>query len=327
MAYSKSIVAQARAELAQRRADRESQNAARLSQAYARLPRLREIDTQLRMTMAVAAQSVFAQGGEGMEALDKARQENLALQAERKALVEAEFAPGYLDEMPICAHCGGTGYIGAAMCQCLKTLCIEKQREALGAAFGGTESFENFRLDYFPNEVIPQLKVSARQVMEKNLAYCRDYARHFSPDAGNLLLSGNTGLGKTHLALAMGRAVGEQGYSVCYETAIGMFNKLERAKFSPTEQSREEAERLESCDLLIIDDLGTEMAGQFVTAALYGLMNQRLMEKKPMVITTNLNVDETAMRYSPQIASRLYGEFKRLTFLGTDVRILKNRGL
>ena len=87
-----------------------------------------------------------------------------------------------------------------------------------------------------------------------------------------------------------------------------------------------QSEKFETCDLLIIDDLGTEMPGQFVTAALYGLLNQRLLEGKPMVITTNLTVEETARRYSPQIASRLYGEFSRLTFLGTDIRILKNGG-
>ena len=87
-----------------------------------------------------------------------------------------------------------------------------------------------------------------------------------------------------------------------------------------------QAEKFESCDLLIIDDLGTEMPGQFVTAALYGLLNQRLMEGKAMIITTNLTVEETAQRYSPQIASRLQGEFSRLPFLGNDIRVLKNGG-
>jgi DNA replication protein DnaC len=119
--------------------------------------------------------------------------------------------------------------------------------------------------------------------------------------------------------------VGEQGYSVCYETAAGLFGKLEKAKFAPSEETIREAEKLENCDLLIIDDLGTELSGQFVTAALYGLLNTRLLAKRPMIITTNLNVDEAAGRYSGQIASRLYGEFKRLAFVGSDIRILKSR--
>lgn len=327
MAYSKDVVMRARAILAQRKADRESENAARLAEAYAKVPRLRAIDMQLRQTMALAAQAVFASGGDVQAAMEQAKQENLTLQAERKALTEAHFAPGYLDEAPACPHCGDTGYVGSTMCGCLKELCIREQKKELGAAFSGGESFENFRLDYYSEAVIPQIKTSPRAVMEKTLRHCRDYARHFAQGPGNLLLTGTTGLGKTHLALSIGAAVGEQGFSVCYETAMSLFSKLEKAKFTPGEATIAQAEQLESCDLLIIDDLGTEMPGQFVTAALYGLLNQRLMANKPMVITTNLNVEETSKRYSPQIASRLYGEFSRLTFLGSDIRVLKNRGL
>lgn len=327
MGYDKEVVSRARARLAQQRADRESENAARLQQAYTRVPRLKAIDMQLRATMALAAQAVFSEGADVAAAMETARQENLALQEERRQLEQAHFGPGYLDAKPICTHCGGTGYVGASMCACLKALCMEEQRKALSSVFTGAESFENFRLDYYPDTVIPQLRVSARAVMERNLDSCRRYARSFASGSGNLLMNGGPGLGKTYLALAIGRAVGEQGYSVCYETAAGLFNKLERAKFTPSEENRRQAERFESCDLLIIDDLGTEMPGQFVTAALYGLLNQRLMEKKSMVITTNLNVEEAGQRYSNQIASRLYGEFHRLTFLGSDIRILKNRGL
>ena len=202
---------------------------------------------------------------------------------------------------------------------------MQEQRKEMGAAFQNA-GFDTFLLDYYSDTVIPQLKLSPRFVMEKTLDSCRRYARTFTMEAGNLLLSGGTGLGKTHLALAIGAAVGEQGYSVCYETAAGLFSKLEKAKFTPSEENSREAEKLENCDLLILDDLGTEMPSQFVTAALYNLLNTRLLSKRPMIITTNLNVDEAADRYSGQIASRLYGEFKRLTFLGSDIRIIKSRG-
>ena len=325
MPYSKEVLSRARLRLALQKSDRESQTAARLQEAYAKVPRLREIDVLLRQTMAAAAQAVFSQGGDVEAAMNRARSENQALQAERKALEQAHFAPGWLDEEPICKLCGGSGYVGSAMCQCLKQLCVEEQRRELGSIFSGKETFETFRLDYYSDAIIPRAKVSARQLMQRNLDNCIRYARSFGPDTGNLLLTGNTGLGKTHLALAVGRAVGEQGHTVCYETAISLFTKLEKAKFLPTEESRKEADKLESCDLLIIDDLGTEMPGQFVTAALYGLLNHRLMERKPMVVTTNLTVEEAGKRYSNQIASRLYGEFSRLTFMGTDIRILKNK--
>ena len=327
MAYSKEVVSRARNVLAQRKADRESENAARLAQAYQQVPRIREIDMQLRGTMAAAAKAVFVQGGDAQAAMEQVRQENLALQAERKNLVQTHFAPGWLDEAPACPHCGDTGYIGSSMCRCLQQLCAQEQHKELGSAFRGGDSFDNFRLDYYSSAIIPNVKASARSVMEKNLNHCREYARFFSHGAGNLLLFGATGLGKTHLALAIGSAVGAQGYSVCYETAIGLFDKLQKARFTPNEETLSQADRLESCDLLIIDDLGTEMPGQFVTAALYGLLNQRLISGKPMIITTNLTVEDTSKRYSPQIASRLYGEFRRLTFLGSDIRVLKNGGM
>ena len=325
MGYSMEILNRARTLLAQRRADRESELAARQQQAYAQLPRLREIDMQLRRSAAKAAQAVFLSGGDAQAAMEAVKQENLALQAERRALVEANFAPGWLEDNR-CPHCGDTGYVGSSMCHCLKQLCVQEQRKALGAIFSGNEGFENFRLDYYSDRVDPRLRIAPRAVMEKTLNHCRDYARHFGDHAGNLLLTGGTGLGKTHLALAMGRAIGEMGCSVCYESAAGLFGKLEKAKFYPTEEAALEAKKLETCDLLIVDDLGTEMPGQFVTAALYQLLNQRLMAGKAMIITTNLNVDEAASRYSGQIASRLYGEFKRLAFVGSDIRIIKSRG-
>ena len=325
MGYSIEVLTRARAALAQQRADRESENSARLQQAYAKVPRLREIDMLLRQSMAKAAQAAFLGGGDAQAAMEAVKQENLALQAERKALEEANFAPGWLEGEPICGHCGGAGYLGSEMCHCLKQLCIREQRKELGASFGGNERFENFRLDYYSTTVDHKLRVSPRALMEKNLEYCRQYARHFGEGAGNLLMVGGTGLGKTHLALAIGRVIGEQGCSICYESAAGLFTKLERAKFYPTEESLRDAKKFETCDLLILDDLGTEMPGQFVTAALYALLNQRLMAGKAMVITTNLNVEEAGQRYSPQIASRLYGEFHRLTFLGKDIRVLKNK--
>ena len=326
MGYSTEVLTRARAALAQRRADRESELAARHSRAYSQVPRLREIDMLLRQSAAKAAQAVFLQGGDAQAAMEAVKQENLALQAERKDLVAANFEPQWLEDNR-CPLCRDTGYVGSSMCQCLKELCALEQRKLLAAIFGGSESFETFRLDYYSDRMDPKFRVVPRVVMEKTLNYCRDYARHFAQGGGNLLLTGSTGLGKTHLALAMGRAIGEQGYSVCYESAAGLFAKLEKAKFYPSQEALAEAKALETCDLLIIDDLGTEMPGQFVTAALYALLNQRLMAGKAMVITTNLSVEEAGQRYSPQIASRLYGEFYRLTFLGEDIRVKKNRFL
>ena len=327
MAYSAEVVQRARQRLAQAREDRESENRQHLAAAYQRLPRLREIDIELRRTMAQAAQAAFLQGSDGRELLEQAKQQNLALQQERQMLAETCFEPGYLDDSPLCHICGGTGYVGSNMCECLRELCRQEQKKEVSILSGSTDSFQKFRLDYYPDRIDPKYGASPRTIMERNFQCCRRYALSFSGDAGNLLFVGGTGLGKTFLSACIARTVADRGFSVAYETANHLFGKLEQAKFNPSEESRREADMLLACDLLIIDDLGTEMPGQFVTAALYGLLNDRLLAGKPMVISTNLNVEEMNRRYSPQIASRLHGSFQRLTFVGEDIRVMKNRGL
>lgn len=326
MGYSAEVIARARDRLAQAKMEREIQNRQRLQEAYEKLPRLREIDRLLRQTMIAATRAAFA-GGDAVRTMEQARTENQALQQERKALVEANFAPGYLDESPICPICGGNGYMGSNMCRCLAELCRQEQSREITLLGHGNDSFEKFRLDVYRDQMDPVSGVIPRRIMQKNLEYCREYAARFSQNSENLLFVGNTGLGKTFLSACVARVVADRGYSVVYETASHLFSKLERAKFDGDEDARRDARRYQNCDLLIVDDLGTEMPGQFVTAALYTLVNDRLLGNKPMVISTNLNVDEMEKRYSPQIASRLYGGFRMLPFVGEDIRVLKNRGM
>ena len=327
MAYSAEIIKRARARLAQAKEDRESENRQHLAIAYARVPRIREIDMELRRTMAQAAQAAFLQGSDGRDLLEKARLANLELQQERAILARGNFEEGYLDDSPICDNCGGSGYVGTNMCECLLELCRQEQKKEITILSGGRESFAQFKLDYYPDRIDPKYGASPRTIMDRNFQYVRRYALTFSPASDNLLFVGGTGLGKTFLAACVARAVADRGYSVVYETASHLFSKLEQAKFSPNEENRREAEKMTACDLLIIDDLGTEMPGQFTTAALYSLLNDRLIAGKPMLITTNLNKDEMTRRYSPQIASRIYGGFVGKSFVGEDIRILKNRGL
>lgn len=327
MAYSAEVVRRARARLAQAKEDRESENRQHLAQAYAQVPRIKEIDMQLRRTMAQAAQAAFVQGTDGRELLEQVREENLQLQRERAQLAAEYFEEGFLDESPICEVCGGSGYVGSTMCECLRELCRQEQKKEVSILSGSKETFNQFRLDYYPDRVDPKYGASPRTIMERNFQNCRRYALTFTTHAGNLLFVGGTGLGKTFLSACIARAVADRGYSVIYESAAHLFGKLEQAKFSPSEENRREAARFTECDLLIVDDLGTEMPGQFVTAALYTLLNDRLLGNLPMVISTNLNLEELSRRYSPQIASRLHGSFQRLTFVGEDIRVLKNRGI
>ena len=326
MAYSADVVRKARTRLAQKKADHESTQAQRLQQAYGQVPRIREIDMQLRRSMTLAAQSVFAQGVDAQAAFDQVRQANLALQEERRQLVQAYFAPDYLNDEPLCPHCGGSGYIGSQMCRCLKALCLEEQTRELSVLAAQDQRFDLFRLDYYSDHMDAKYGASPRFIMEKTFGVCKRYADTFTENSGNLLFVGGTGLGKTFLSACIARAVAEKGFSVAYESASHLFSKLEKERFSPDEDSHQAVKKFRECDLLIVDDLGTELPGQFVTAALYALVNDRLLERKPMVISTNLTVEELGRRYSPQIASRLQGSFQRLTFVGEDIRVIKNRG-
>lgn len=327
MPYSADIIKEARRKLDSMKADKESKYQHNLFEAYVRVPRLKEIDLELRRTMAQAAQTVFSKGGDPVAAMEEIRKENQQLQQERAKLVQTHFQPDFLDDSPICPHCGGSGYIGSAMCRCLASLCSQEQKKELAGLTTGQERFENFRLEYYSDRHDTTYGASHRQIMARTFKTCKNYADNFTQGIGNLLFVGGTGLGKTFLAACIADAVTDKGYSVAYESAPRLFAKLEKNRFSPDEQSRGDAERFLNCDLLIIDDLGTEMAGNFVTAALYDLINQRLIGNKSMIISTNFNVSELPARYSQQIASRLSGSFKGLTFVGEDIRVRKNRGI
>ena len=148
MAYSNEVVRKARAALASQKADHESQVNQRLQQAYARVPRIKEIDMLLRSSMAAAMQAVFLTGGDAKAAMEEVKQANLTLQAEKKQLIAEHFGEGWLDETPICPHCGGSGYVGAAMCECLRELCRQEQKKELSSLLSGKETFDAFRLDY-----------------------------------------------------------------------------------------------------------------------------------------------------------------------------------
>lgn len=328
MAYSGEVLRRARARLAQAKADREAENEQHLRQAYAQVPRLAEIDRSLRRTMAQTARLVFQRGEDAKEAFNKVRQENQALQWERETLIAENFEEGFLDETPVCSVCGGEGYVGSQMCECLMELCRQEQKKELTLLTGmGQETFAGFRLDYYPDTFDPALGTSPRKIMALTLGVCKRYAQSFTLKSGSLLLNGAPGLGKTFLSACIARTVADNGYSVIYESAVHLFNKLEDAKFGGSEELKQDARRYGQCDLLIIDDLGTEMTTQFTVSALYTIINDRLLAGLPTVVSTNLAADQLASRYNPQIASRLLGTYRYVTFTGEDIRVLKARGM
>lgn len=321
MAYSDAVLQRARARLAQARQDREQENDRRIRAIYEAQPRLKEIDRQLRSTMAQVMAVTFRKGGDPTAAMEEIRAKNLELQREREWLLESEgIDEADLTATPICTTCGGSGYVGERMCECLKELCRQEQKKELSSLLGGRETFEGFRLDLYPDTVDPQLGTSPRALMQVVYDTCRRYARDFSKKSPSLLLSGGTGLGKTFLSAAIARTVADNGFSVVYETAGQVFSDFEREKFGgETDLTRKYLQ----CDLMILDDLGTEMTTQFTQSALYSLVNGRLLASLPVIISTNLTTGEIRRRYTPQIASRLLGSYELLLFAGEDIRMKK----
>ena len=325
MAYSSEIVRRARVRLESMKADKESVTRERLQTVYRQIPRVREIDMELRKSMVLATQAVFAGEENAQQALEEIKQANLQLQTMRNQLIDHAFGPGYLDESPICNRCSGVGYVGSQMCSCLDELCRQEQKRELSLLSCGEASFSDFDLNFYPDRTIPGSNYTYRGLMNRTYRDCIAYAKTFDRKSGNLLFSGDTGLGKTFLSACIAKDVAEQGYWVVYESAVHLFENLERAKFSGDADAYRDAEKYTACDLLIVDDLGTEMTGQFVTTALYTLINDRLLSGKATIISTNLTNEELEKRYSSQILSRLRGSYVRMAFVGDDVRILKSR--
>ena len=326
MGYSAQVMSRARERLARAKAEKESVYQQHLHTAYTQVPRIKEIDILLRRSMALAAQAVFSKGGDPKAAMEQVKQANLALQSERRQLLLENFPPKFLDETPVCENCGGSGYVGSTMCRCLQELCRQEQKKELTLLNVGTAGFEDFRLDYYSEKIDPKYGRSIRSIMERTYEICRRYAQEFSETSGNLLFSGDTGLGKTFLSACIAAQVAQKGYGVVYESAVHLFSKMEKARFSGDEQAQQECRKYTACDLLIVDDLGTEMPGTFVNSALYTLINDRILSGKPTIISTNLGNEELISRYSAQIVSRLRGNYQRVAFVGEDIRVMKNRG-
>ena len=291
-------------------------------------PRLGQLDAALRGTMSEVAELILSDAADKETKLEEIKNRNLALQAEREELLDAlGYGPAALDDGPVCPNCRDTGWVGADMCPCLRALCAKEQVKELSRMLDlNGQSFACARLDLYSDLPWQGENRSPRENMKRVFAVCEGYARKFDTyPLKNLFFSGGTGLGKTFLSACIAKEVSEAGYSVVYDTAINIFAAFEAKKFAREldveREARDDTRRYLTCDLLILDDLGSELTTQMVQAALYELINTRLVAGKRTVISSNLSMDAIRARYTPQIASRLEGEYQELTFYGEDIRL------
>ena len=324
------LLARARARQEALRSANRAEEDHRRREIYAKIPEIERIDASLRAIMGELVRLAMHQSARTAEELEK---ESLALQEKRSALlVQNGYDRAYLDPIYSCPRCRDTGWADGKICECLQKLYRAEQTAELAPLLKqGNETFENFRLEYYSPVAPAAGGVSPRTQMERVLRTCRAYAESFGPNSPNLLFTGEPGLGKTFLSAAIARVVASKGCGVAYDTAGGLLAAFEREKFSrDTDEVSDAASRvrqLTSCDLLILDDLGTEMPTAFTQSALYALLDGRLRAGKKTVISTNLDRGGIESRYGAALASRLGGEYEWLEFLGRDIRAQRKEGI
>lgn len=322
MGFSKQIYMQAAAVLRARREKAEKEAEFHKAQFLEKCPQVLEIEREMAKTGLAAVKAVGA-GKDAVEVIQKLAKYNLELQAQRRSLLlENGFPEKYLKSAYTCAICEDTGTVDGKECVCYQKLLKELAYKELSAQTPlKLCKFDTFSLSYY-RDTPDADGIVPRQKMEKVLDFCKKYADTFTQDAPSLLFFGNTGLGKTHLSLAIAAAVLEKGYGVVYGSAQTLFSKLEKEHFGRTDNADTE-ERLLDCDLLILDDLGTEFTTGFVTAAFYNIVNTRLLSGKPTVISTNLTFEELEDKYTNRVVSRILGCYQVCRFYGEDMRVKK----
>lgn len=291
-------------------------------EAQATVPGLAELDRELART-GLEIMHVTLTAGEDREAkLAHVREKNELLQAARAELLKSAGYPAdYTSVHYECPACADSGFVDGKMCTCMKRALTLAGYESSGIGeLLRTQTFERFSLEYY------KASPENMAVMAHNLEVMKRFAAEFSEEKmRNLLLLGPTGLGKTHLSSAAARVIIDRGFDVLYVTAVGMLSDFEYQRFGSgmNGDAGESVSRYYDCDLLIIDDLGTEVINQFTLSCVYNVINIRLTRRKSTVINTNLTQKELRDKYWDRIASRLFGEYYPLTFAGTDVRRAK----
>lgn len=321
MAYGKDIYQTAIGILNDRRMREDEAAEERRRVFYTMYPRAQEIERQLTATAIGAAKAVL-NGGNTVTELTRLKEKNLSLQQELSQILRgAGLEPDYLTPHYQCTKCEDTGYIDGRMCSCLRDLLRRTAYQRLNEMTPlSLCSFEDFSLQHYPESPQNEGEIAPRKQMENIFHFCRTYARDFSLKSPSLILQGGTGLGKTHLSLAIAREAVGKGFGTIYLSAQNMATSLERERFGRAEEDENTNELLIGCDLFILDDLGTEFSTSFIDAAIYNIVNTRLMAGRPTIISTNLSLYELQKRYSERFVSRIIGSYVRLTFLGKDVR-------
>lgn len=295
----------------------------RLSLARRRIPELKELDDAIASCSVAQAKKLLDGDPDALAGL----QEQLsALRGRKEALLaEAGYPADYLDPVYTCPDCRDTGYVGKERCHCFKQAAIDliytqsSLKEVLR-----TENFDAFSFEYYSDEEInPATGLSSLATARDAYRKCLEFVNGFSDTFSNLYIYGDTGIGKTFLSNCVAKALIDRGYSVIYFTSFQLFDILSRGVFQKDEDAIAAHRNIFDCDLLIIDDLGTELTNSFTASQLFLCLNERILRKRSTIISTNLGMNQLADTYSERVLSRISSNYTLIKLFGADIRILK----
>lgn len=298
----------------------------RVKHIYSILPELKEIDDQI-VSNSIQSAKLSLMGDD--QSLNSLADRNLDLSMRKiEILTENGYPSNYLMPTYHCKDCKDTGYIENEKCHCFKQAIVDllySQSNIKGIM--EQENFSTFRYDFYTDSYIEETtNLTPLANIKKVVSSCKEYIDTFDSTYSNLLLYGNAGVGKTFLANCIAKELLDRSHTVIYLTAFQLFDILEKNKFNKDQEKSEANEQFAyilDCDLLIIDDLGTELNNSFVTSQLYLCINERHLRKKSTIISTNLSWDNLNTNYSERIFSRLASNYRLLKIVGDDIRIKK----
>ncbi|MBM7615550.1 ATP-binding protein [Alkaliphilus hydrothermalis] len=323
MKNNKSFINDILRDLERRRDKAKREKEQRIEEIYSKIPRIAEIDSEITRISINISRSILNQAGDPTKALSELKSRLEVLKQEKAFLLTENNVPvQYLEEQYQCAQCQDRGFLTTGeKCSCLKQQLINRAYSMSNLTnVLSKENFQSFNINLFSNESVAGQDLSPRENMLQVLNVCEGFVFNFEKNnEENLLFYGPTGLGKTFLTNCIAKALLDKGKIVVYQTAFKIFEVLEGIRFHNA-QDKSSYQLLFDADLLIIDDLGTEITNTFTNSELFNIINSRLLANKKTIISTNLTLKDIMTSYDDRIFSRLFSKYTLLKFYGNDLR-------
>jgi len=287
-------------------------------EVYETIPRIKDLDNQISSLSIKQAKKLIE--GDKISLTDIKEKLHLLFLKKKEALMEHGYPGDYLSEVYLCSDCKDTGFIDNKKCHCFKQkeIALLYSQSNLSEVLE-EENFQTFDLSFYSDRFDPVTGRTNKENASIALSTCVSFVKDFANTHDNLLLFGDTGTGKTFLSHCIAGALLKNSYSVLYLTASQFFEAMANTKF----HKGNDRHHVEDCDLLIIDDLGTELSNSFTNTEFFVVINDRLLRKKSTLISTNLSLDDIKNLYTERVFSRLSSSYTMLRLTGEDIRIKK----